>query len=114
MPSTAQAFVAIRPAEMLKTAEMPELNVLIQERCGPTFGKLRLPVDKIAQITWVPAIGRRGQEDGPGNLVVYQMTEPYDFQELLRAEFLRPRSSNTRSRPATSRRRSCLGAVCFR
>jgi beta-lactamase regulating signal transducer with metallopeptidase domain len=86
VPSAAQAFVAIRPAEMLKRTELPELKTLIQERCGPTLGKLRLPIEKIAQITWVPAGTRRGHEDGLGNMVIYQMTQPCDFQELLRAE----------------------------
>ena len=86
VPSTAQAFVAIRPAEMLKSTDLPELKMLIEERCGPTLGELPLPIGKIAQITWVPAIGRRGLEDGPGNLVVYQMTEAYDFQGLFGAE----------------------------
>jgi hypothetical protein len=89
VPSTAQAFVAIRPAEMLKSTDLPELTLLIQERCGPTFGKLRLPIEKIAQITWVPAGARRGHEDGLGNMVIYQMTESCDFQELLRAELPR-------------------------
>ena len=86
VPSAAWAFVAMRPAEMLKAAELPELKTLIEERCGPTFGKLRLPVTKIAQITWVPASRDIVQEPRPGNLVIYQMTEPYDFRELIRAE----------------------------
>jgi hypothetical protein len=84
VPSTALALVAIRPAEMLKTADLPQLKALIQQRCGPTFSQLRLPVEKIAQITWVPA--SRAAVAEKGNLVIYQMTGPYDFQELIRAE----------------------------
>jgi outer membrane lipoprotein-sorting protein len=83
VPGAADAFVAIRPADIVKRPEYRGLTRLIEEHMGPGLGSLRLPVAKIAQITLVPR-GRLGHPS-LGDAIIYQMTEPYDFKTLLDA-----------------------------
>ena len=54
------------------------------------------------------------REDGPGNLVVYQMTEPYDFQELLRAEMPQATRQQYQVQAGYIPEKEFIGAVCFR